>query len=273
MGNKLKKPSFGSKKKKEPKAKKESNGPFSLRSAFLVTMLLTVFLWWLPIFGQMVAGYVGGRKSGSPAKGLLVTASAVGIFVLAAYTISFFGYSILDAQNYLITNVFASYPAVSEFVTSTFGYMQSFFETFGALTSASVVIFATTAAFGVIGGIVAGQVRLEAEYRAPVARTVNNMTVSAANSGSRSVESYKQGRSMGFGSFDDYLPVHAMQVNSMEGTASAKPLVRKASAREAPEQVREEPVKESPLSSVLQMSDRNAQPREKPAAKDDFEYI
>jgi len=34
--------------------------------------ILSCLLWWLPLFGQMIAGYIGGRKAGSPSKGIFV---------------------------------------------------------------------------------------------------------------------------------------------------------------------------------------------------------
>ncbi|HPP45635.1 MAG TPA: hypothetical protein PK446_07570, partial [Methanomassiliicoccaceae archaeon] len=45
---------------------KKFDGPvvYSFWSAMKYTFALSLLLWWLPVFGQMVAGYVGGRRAG-----------------------------------------------------------------------------------------------------------------------------------------------------------------------------------------------------------------
>src|SRR3989337_919678 len=43
---------------------------FSFWSAVKYVTLLSILLWWLPTFGQMIAGYVGGRRAGSPWRGV-----------------------------------------------------------------------------------------------------------------------------------------------------------------------------------------------------------
>ena len=35
-----------------------------------MTLILAALLWWFPVLGPMVAGYVGGRKSGTTMRGL-----------------------------------------------------------------------------------------------------------------------------------------------------------------------------------------------------------
>lgn len=38
------------------------------------TLVLTILLFWIPVIGPFVAGFVGGRKAGSPGAGLVATA-------------------------------------------------------------------------------------------------------------------------------------------------------------------------------------------------------
>ncbi len=45
-------------------------------------IVLSALLWWLPLFGPMLAGYVGGRRTGGPKKGLF--AAIVGLIVVAS---------------------------------------------------------------------------------------------------------------------------------------------------------------------------------------------
>ena len=265
MGNKKTRfKSLGS--RTEKNKDKVPGRPFSVRSALLITALLTLFLWWLPVLGQMVAGYVGGRKSGSAAKGILVTGSVVGIFVVVALMLSYAGFSFTDAQENITGTMLAGFPALADVVTVISDYAASIFMTFGTIESACAVVAVTTIVFGLIGGILADQVRLEKEYRMPAASA-------AASSSARSIDAFRNGRSSGFGSFEDYSPVRAVQANSISCPPSGKPPVRKSVA-DVPEP---QPAAEarSPLSSVLEMAG-NVQPREKPvhvATKDDFEYI
>jgi hypothetical protein len=39
--------------------------PGSVRSAIFWMFVLSLFLFWLPIFGALIAGFVGGRKAGN----------------------------------------------------------------------------------------------------------------------------------------------------------------------------------------------------------------
>ncbi|UCE74788.1 MAG: hypothetical protein JSV56_03550 [Methanomassiliicoccales archaeon] len=69
-----------------PDMKEKKIGFFSKEHNILTGMwyvfILSILLWWLPVFGQMIAGYLGGRKAGSPAKGVLVAVIPVFIIVL-----------------------------------------------------------------------------------------------------------------------------------------------------------------------------------------------
>src|SRR3990172_7864540 len=53
---------------------------FSFGSAVKYVTILSILLWWLPTFGQMIAGYVGGRRAGSPWRG--VAASLVPVVLI-----------------------------------------------------------------------------------------------------------------------------------------------------------------------------------------------
>jgi len=68
---------------------------YSFWGAVKYTFVLTLLLWWLPIFGQMIAGYVGGRRAGSPIKAIV----AAFVPVVAIYTIIYlFSSGILPSQ-------------------------------------------------------------------------------------------------------------------------------------------------------------------------------
>ena len=47
----------------------KERGKYSWKSSLVIALVATLLLWWLPIFGPMVSGYVSGRTSGSKYKG------------------------------------------------------------------------------------------------------------------------------------------------------------------------------------------------------------
>ena len=50
---------------------KENKKTYSILKGMFYASIIYVLLWWLPVFGPMVAGYVAGRKSGTPIKGII----------------------------------------------------------------------------------------------------------------------------------------------------------------------------------------------------------
>src|SRR5512137_1249802 len=54
----------------EGKRIRSSKVVYSFWSASKYVLILSLMLWWLPMFGQMIAGYVGGRRAGGPWKGV-----------------------------------------------------------------------------------------------------------------------------------------------------------------------------------------------------------
>ena len=249
--------------------------PFSIRMALCISVILTACLWWLPIFGQMIAGYVGGRKSGSALNGVLVAGAAVGMFIVTTYVLLFFGIDMIAMQMSFMESVLGDIPGLAEFMSSVFVYAQSMFDAFGTMGSSLALIAAVTMIFGLIGGLMAGQVRSEMIYGRP----------GESRPSPRSPDVQKASKKpMSFGSFEDYQPMSATGASAVP----EKPVVTTTTAKAVPKTaVQAEPVQgeRSPFSSVLDMSDRTATPREiltKPAAVasaavsasgDDYEYI
>jgi len=64
------------------KVANESHPPYGFWSAVQYTFVLSLFLWWMPTFGQMIAGYVGGRRAGGPWKGAIAAFIPVAIFII-----------------------------------------------------------------------------------------------------------------------------------------------------------------------------------------------
>ena len=62
----------------------KEKGKYSWKSSLVIAFVATMLLWWLPIFGPMLSGYVSGRTSGSKYKGIIITA-ILGLFGLILY--------------------------------------------------------------------------------------------------------------------------------------------------------------------------------------------
>ena len=60
------------------------NRPGSIGSAILWMFLLSVLLFWLPLLGPLIAGFVGGRKAGSLGNAI-VAVFLPGLIVGAAF--------------------------------------------------------------------------------------------------------------------------------------------------------------------------------------------
>jgi len=142
--------------------------PFSFLSAVKYLTILSILLWWLPTFGQMIAGFVGGRRAGSPWRG--VAASLIPLLVIFA------GLYLLDHGAFGDPAAVRSWPAAAaEQVTSApvvgpyadfaFGYFASFLAWIPAAIAQNMSGYLVTVIFAYIGGIVADQASREAAAR------------------------------------------------------------------------------------------------------------
>lgn len=67
------------KKSKKEKLKEFGRVTYDFWSGVKYTLVLSALLWWLPLFGPMLAGYVGGRRTGGPKKGIIASILAIGV--------------------------------------------------------------------------------------------------------------------------------------------------------------------------------------------------
>ena len=61
-------------------AENDAEGPkfsspvtYSFWSGAKYCLMLSLLLWWFPLVGNMIAGYIGGRRAGGPWRGVLAT--------------------------------------------------------------------------------------------------------------------------------------------------------------------------------------------------------
>jgi hypothetical protein len=165
--------------------------PYSFWSAVKFTFVLSILLWWLPVFGQMIAGFVGGRRAGKPWKGVL--AAMVPLMVIFIITL-LVDMGILPTvimgvdwtPSAILVWLEGAVPLIAPYIAFVKMYMTSFIDTIQITTSVRLDTYIITAAFAYIGGILAEQSRLEMNY---VARHGgNSMTVMVDSGQKRPVE-------------------------------------------------------------------------------------
>ncbi len=164
----------------EIKKFKDLKVPYSFWSAVKYCFVLTVLLWWLPIFGQMVAGFVGGRRAGKPWKGMLAALVPLSvIFAISALVENGVLPTVIMgidwAPSALLERMGETIPLLAPYIVFMQMYLTSFIDTIQIATNVRLDVYIITAAFAYIGGILAEQNRLELNYVAM--HGGNSMTV------------------------------------------------------------------------------------------------
>ncbi|MBN1677605.1 MAG: hypothetical protein JW880_03620 [Candidatus Thermoplasmatota archaeon] len=153
----------------EGKKFKSSNVVYSFWSASKYVLILSLMLWWLPMFGQMIAGYVGGRRAGGPWKG--VAASIIPVVGLYAVMTGFdsgflpshvFGVAIAPAA--VGASLSNSVPLISPYIQFSSEYVGSFVGALAGSSPYGINTYVLTVAFAYVGGVLAAQNRREIEY-------------------------------------------------------------------------------------------------------------
>ncbi len=249
---------------------------YSMRTGFFMTLILAALLWWVPVLGPMVAGYVGGRKSGTTMRGLASSSLAALTIIALWFVLSLGMFSGQSISNYLTTLAVGSVfePAVQ--------YIASLFMTVGSTSSISLEPLFMMAVFGMIGGFMANQVRKEAEMMAVAGSASQTRRV-------RSLDLYMKGKKTGFESFDDCsaicvnamppsepvakapAPVPEVQTKQSAVTTTAEMRVATTSTTSEPaDDV--QAATDNPFAGLVARSAKR-EDQEKPAPGKDFEYI
>lgn len=151
--------------------------PFSFWSSARVILILSFLLWWIQPAGPMIAGYVGGRRSGSAMKGVLAALLPVAVVLIAntAYTKGV-GSSQIDLVASLpdafAGGVASVLPFLMPYKDFLVGYMAGFVKalqsTFGMGTNGYLMVLI----FAYIGGLIADQTRRELYYKSGSSQSV-----------------------------------------------------------------------------------------------------
>jgi len=208
------------------------NEVYSTRMAFVFCLVLSAFLWWIPVLGPAVAGYVCGRKTGSMMKGFMcsLVAGTALLFIIKATSVAVLAHGGFpgvpaDEAALAFTGVAGSVAA----------YLQSFFVQ-GA-SQLNYVSLGVASVFGAVGGILARQMRKETAYLITL-----GATECSARPTARSIQLYNANKEMGFKTFDDCIELQRMTTN--ESSSSDKQKGWKAGAAKAQER--------SPVATTVQ---------------------
>src|SRR3990170_2641614 len=140
---------------------------YSMWGAVKYVLVLSLLLWWLPTFGQMIAGYIGGRRAGGPWRGVVAAIVPVVLIVILAW----------GADRGLLGPWFASMPATpgaiggylgetlppaAPYVTFVLGYLAAFVDALKGTLAMGANGYLVTIVFAYIGGILSDQSRREA---------------------------------------------------------------------------------------------------------------
>ena len=245
---------------------------YSMKVGYLMTLILAVMLWWIPAMGPMIAGYVGGRKSGTAVRGF-TSSFAVALTIAAYWILMSLGMFSGQSISAYLTNLAegsAFEPAVR--------YIASLFT--GASSTATVELepLFMLVVFGMIGGFIANQVRREVKMIAVAGSASQIRHI-------RSLDLYAEGKRTGFESFDD---CSAVRVNAMPpsepAARAAEPKPKQSTVTTTAEMkavttsTASVPVNDAhenadnPFAELVARSTAQ-EDRDKPSSGNDFEYI
>ena len=170
----------------EGKKFKSSTVVYSFWSASKYTLILSIVLWWLPLFGQMIAGYVGGRRAGGPWKGVAAAIIPVACLyiVLTGFDSGFFPSHVLGvaiAPAAVSASLSESIPFISPYIQFSSEYIGSFVAALAGASPYGINTYVVTVAFAYVGGILAEQSRREIEYNS--GNVMSNTTVLVHDNG------------------------------------------------------------------------------------------
>jgi len=151
--------------------------PFSFWASARIILILSVLLWWIQPAGPMIAGYVGGRRSGAPWKAVLAALLPVLIILVANYS---YAHNVAARQIDFVASlpvaagdgVASILPFLGPYKDFLIGYLQSFVDalrtTFGMGTNGYLMVIL----FAYIGGLLGEQSRRELMFRSGAGTSV-----------------------------------------------------------------------------------------------------
>lgn len=143
--------------------------PYSFWAATKSILVLSLLLWWIPTFGQMVAGYIGGRRAGSHWKAIL----AALVPVLFIWTLDTLGNHLSPSLSLrflyslpgrALEGLAAAFPEASSYILLILAYLRGFATGLQNTLNMGVNGYMVTIIFAYIGGLMAEQSLRELEF-------------------------------------------------------------------------------------------------------------
>ena len=168
---------------KRSKRKSDEPSPYSFIGATKYAFILTFMLWWLPVVGPMITGYVTGRRAGKPWVALLAALIALFAAALVGLLLDSGVLGMQTSTSSLKSWLITAAPVFGPYFTFGDQYLTYYLGSLQIGTGVHLDIYILTLAFAYLGGAMATQNYLEMGY---VARNGGNkMTVNFNNSGSK----------------------------------------------------------------------------------------
>ncbi len=161
----------------ESKSMRGEGPPFSFWASARIILILSFLLWWIQPAGPMIAGYVGGRRSGSSMKGVVAAILPVVAILIAntAYERGVASYQIdfvASLPQAVAGGIAGILPFLMPYKDFLVGYMTGFAKalqnTFGMGTNGYLMVII----FAYIGGLIADQTRRELFYKSGSSQSV-----------------------------------------------------------------------------------------------------
>lgn len=236
---------------------------YDIRMAVGLCTFLSLVLWWIPVIGPAVAGYVAGRKTGSMTKGTLCSFAVGSVIVLIAWGLAKL---ILPAGGFPDVPASEAAANMSGLSSAVGMYLAAFFT--DGTSSLALSQLGILIVFGLVGGMLSRQVRKEtAELLATGA------VEGAIRPTARSVELYSKHKTLGFQSYDDCIASQKVNVNDNPESYRSEPpsgASRRSSGSSTVHTVTttvspsstsaDEEEDESPFSDILDKSERKKGP-------------
>jgi len=189
------------------------------KSGLFFAVLLSFFLWWIPYLGQMIPGYVCGRRAGSIKNGLISVVVASIILIISTAIISGLLSIMFMEGNTAFINTFGGMTnGIIVGIYDFTNYLASFATISNGGLYVNVNAFAMLIAFGVVGGVMSDQSRKEI-------RIIVGQTMSASDPELPRSVRVATGETKVFETYSDY---SAIRVNRTEAPAKPQKAPRKS---------------------------------------------
>lgn len=181
----------------EERSMRGEGPPFSFWGSSRVILILSFLLWWIQPAGPMIAGYVGGRRAGSPMKAvfaallpvfIIFAANAVYSHNLAAQQIDFVA-SLPTVVGDGAASILPFLTPYKEFLVAYMvGFVKALQSTFGMGTNGYLMVII----FAYIGGLIAEQTRRELYFRQGSNQTVGVNLIQHLLTGRHGEDAYEE---------------------------------------------------------------------------------